>query len=516
MDLLEEIRAWNDEPQGTRIFWLMGMAGTGKSTVARTVARWLGDHNRLGASFFFSRGQGDRGHAAKFFSTLAFELATSVPALKPILRKAILATSGIETKSLRYQWKNLLYYPLKELNGTRSHQQAIHIVVDALDECENEKDVQAILKLITEVQDLKNIHLTIFLTSRPEVPVRTGFRDMPRTTYRDLILHEIPRDVVRADIRLYLRKEMDRIRENFEILEDWPEETSITKLVDKAHGLFIYASTVCSFIGDSDDPDGPEELLDLILSRKTADTSPFQALDDMYTQVLENSMAKIKEERSREKLGQNFRKVVGAIVVLFDRFSADGLGDLLGIGRAKVMMTLRFLHSLLHIPKDEKCAIRPLHPSFSDFLLDGERCRERIFHIDYEDSHLKIAERCLTVMSHSLRKNICNLATEETPTKDVEGECIENAVPPQLRYACLHWFYHLEHAGQARKQSNCLEDNKQVHTFLQLHLLHWLETLTLLREADKAWNMIAGLYYMNGVSRNLSCRLILIAEVSCL
>ena len=516
LELLEEIRAWSDDPQGTCIFWLMGMAGTGKSTVARTVARRLGDQKRLGASFFFSRGQGDRGHAVKFFPTLAFELATSVPALKPILRKAILAMSGIETKSLSYQWKHLLYHPLKELNDTKSHQQAIHIVVDALDECENEKDVQAILKLITEVQDLESIHLTIFLTSRPEVPVRTGFRYMPRTTYRDLILHEIPRDVVQADIRLYLRKEMDRIRENFEILEDWPEETSITKLVDKAHGLFIHASTVCSFVGDPDDPDGPEELLGLILSRETAGTSPFQALDDIYTQVLENSTAKMKGEERRERLGQNFRDVVGAIVILSDSLSADGLGDLLGIGKAKVMMTLRFLHSLLHIPKDEKCAIRPLHPSFRDFLLDGGRCREEIFRIDHEDAHLKIAENCVTLMSHSLRKNICNLASEWTRAKDVERECLDAALPPQLRYACLHWSYHLREAGQAREQSNCLEDNKQLHTFLQLHLLHWYETLTLLGKANMAWPIIATLLLMNDVSRNLSCGLMLIAEVTCL
>ena len=227
-------------------------------------------------------------------------------------------------------------------------------------------------------------------------------------------------------------------------------------------------------------------------------------------------MAKIKEERSREKLGQNFGKAVGAIVVLFDSLSADGLGDLLGIGKARVMMTLRFLHSLLHIPKDEKCAIRPLHPSFRDFLLDGERCRERIFRIDHKDAHLKVAEKCLTMMSHSLRENICNLANEVTPARLVEGECIENAVPPQLRYACLHWVDHLLNAGQARKQSKCLEDNKQVHTFLQLHLLHWLEALTLLREADRARTMVARLHFYTNVSRNLSCGSILIAEVSCL
>jgi len=48
------------------------MAGTGKSTIARTVARKLDDKGRLGASFFFSKGHGDLDYAAKLFTTIAF------------------------------------------------------------------------------------------------------------------------------------------------------------------------------------------------------------------------------------------------------------------------------------------------------------------------------------------------------------------------------------------------------------------------------------------------------------
>jgi hypothetical protein len=65
------------------------MAGTGKSTIARTVARKLADQNRLGASFFFSRGQGYLSHAKKFFTTITLQLAYAFPALKPYICKAI-------------------------------------------------------------------------------------------------------------------------------------------------------------------------------------------------------------------------------------------------------------------------------------------------------------------------------------------------------------------------------------------------------------------------------------------
>ncbi len=79
VELLHQITSWAEDPDGKAIFWLNGMAGTGKSTVSRTVAQHFHERNLLGASFFFKRGEADRGHAARLFTTLAIQLATKVP-----------------------------------------------------------------------------------------------------------------------------------------------------------------------------------------------------------------------------------------------------------------------------------------------------------------------------------------------------------------------------------------------------------------------------------------------------
>jgi hypothetical protein len=60
-DLLQEIYNWVGGRDKRCIFWLSGLAGTGKSTIARTVAGRCHDAKQLGASFFFSRGGGDTG-----------------------------------------------------------------------------------------------------------------------------------------------------------------------------------------------------------------------------------------------------------------------------------------------------------------------------------------------------------------------------------------------------------------------------------------------------------------------
>jgi hypothetical protein len=81
VDLLREIFDWADGQDERCIFWLNGLAGTGKSTIARTVARTYFDQKHLGASFFFSRGGGDVSHAGKFVTSIAVQFANSVPSL---------------------------------------------------------------------------------------------------------------------------------------------------------------------------------------------------------------------------------------------------------------------------------------------------------------------------------------------------------------------------------------------------------------------------------------------------
>jgi hypothetical protein len=74
VDLLQEIYDWADGQDKQCIFWLSGLAGTGKSTIARTIALRYSEQKRLGASFFFSRGGGDVSHAGKFFTSIAVQL----------------------------------------------------------------------------------------------------------------------------------------------------------------------------------------------------------------------------------------------------------------------------------------------------------------------------------------------------------------------------------------------------------------------------------------------------------
>jgi len=80
--LLEEIEQWSRDPNSPPIFWLAGFAGSGKSTISRTLARKWFEEGRIVGSFFSSRDEQDLRQTKKLFSTLAYQLTRLIRSLK--------------------------------------------------------------------------------------------------------------------------------------------------------------------------------------------------------------------------------------------------------------------------------------------------------------------------------------------------------------------------------------------------------------------------------------------------
>ena len=76
--IIDKIMKWVNDPSSPPIFWLHGLAGTGKSTLARTIGVSAKKAGYITASSFFS-GVGTAGlrDPAYVFPTLAHQLAAS-------------------------------------------------------------------------------------------------------------------------------------------------------------------------------------------------------------------------------------------------------------------------------------------------------------------------------------------------------------------------------------------------------------------------------------------------------
>ena len=366
------------------------------------------------------------------------------------------------------------------------------VVIDALDECGRQEDIPILLQLLTEAKDLSTVRLRVLVTSRPETPIQHGFRTIPGDVHEDFMLHTISPAVVRHDIAIFLRYELNKIRESRSLPLDWPDEQKFKILIERSSGLFIYAATVCRFVQD---PKWlPTKRLDIALRGSDDGQSPTQRLDEMYVQILKSSVIGECSGKEKSILSQRFRDTVGPIVILFDSLSSVALTGLLPNLSEVLCIALESLKSIVNVPEDQSSPIRLLHPSFRDFLLDRNRCSDESFWIDEGKTHHNIAQQCLDVMSKTLRRNICHLKTPGTLRSQIESIIVDRYLPPHVQYACQYWVGHLQ------KGSFHLHNSTPVYDFLQDHFFHWLEALSLIGKIPEAVLMIKTLGSIPNVS----------------
>ncbi|KAJ6590589.1 hypothetical protein DFH09DRAFT_1274049 [Mycena vulgaris] len=380
ISILEDLRTWSlDTSPGSSLLWLHGSAGVGKSAIAQMFAGDCQTQNQLGASFFFKRGHPTRGTWNRLFTTVSYQLATSVSGLFLPIQQAVERDKLIVGRSLAVQFQQLLLEPLR--NAPAPHFLPI-IVLDGLDECENPKIQQQILRLFIGALRLGQLPIRILIVSRPESHLREVLET--EETFAICRHSNISTDKsALEDIRTYLRDEFLRIHSEYtargiNLGAEWPVPEVLDHLVKKSSGIFIYAATVIRFVDDeyspatiiTPRPPHPMDRLESVLRLDSKSTAP---LDDLYTQILS---VLPQEPQQLHILHAVWRST------LFRGLSMDPeeIDMLLKLRPGTSRLVLRGLHSLFEVPP-----IRPrrlslqwssitfLHASFADYLGDKHR-----------------------------------------------------------------------------------------------------------------------------------------------
>ena len=488
-DVLREIERWLDSDKGQRAFWLNGLAGTGKSTIAQTFAERTFADGKLGASFFCSRDFTNRCNIQVIFPTIAYQLAYNSPQFRKELLKVLKTCPDVEQESLCSQLKNLIVGPLKAADISTL------IIIDALDECRDEEPASAVLSVLSRYTD-EIPKVKFFITGRPEPRIRSGFRLKSLRPITEVFkLHDVKRSSVDSDIRLFFRTKLADIaktRSDCSFTSDWPSSSDVDTLCTKAAGFFIYASTVTKIISHKNRT--PAEQLERIISLPQSTTHEGRSgIDLLYTQVLEQAVADVDiEDEDDEEIHGRFKTVVGAVLLVFDPLSAGALSDLLK--SPSIPTTLRYLHSLFLIPDDPEDPIRAFHKSLPDFITDHRRCKDKRFFVDPTICHGEILLSCLKLMEGRLKKNICDL-DDFAVLSEVEDLPIRlgKHIGAALEYTCKFWTKHL--LGVPSSSSHVKEVQKKIEKFFTVHLLHWIEVLAL------TGNLGVGVYAMNEVKQ---------------
>lgn len=207
--LLDLLLGWARDPTSSHLFWLSGLAGTGKTAVSKTLCSYLSDLGLLGASFFCTLKAADRRDVSLIIPTLARILAETHPgfcrALQAVLEKGGRSCKNPTEMDLSAQYAKLILEPAKE---AFTKGECVVFCVDALDECSSHDTIKEFISAI--LSQAPTSPIKFFLTSRPEHAVRQSFESS--TGHGSLRLHEIEKDIVRADVYHYLETQFKSVK----------------------------------------------------------------------------------------------------------------------------------------------------------------------------------------------------------------------------------------------------------------------------------------------------------------
>ncbi|KAK0757130.1 hypothetical protein N5P37_010659 [Trichoderma harzianum] len=485
-EILKDICDWldgNTSPQ-KYLYWLQGKAGTGKSTIARTIVSRMARQNRIAANFFFKRGEGDRAKLKRFFTTLVAQIVRQWPSFAKAIQDALESDPSLPEQDPRIQFKKFIQEPLQKQERNKS--KVIIIIVDAHDECDSSEDLTGPVQQLTQSQDGHSTQLLVkcFLTSRFDHHSQSSFNSISEEICEKKELEKATSATIKQDIERYLRAELEKIDGLLDPLPVgglWSNPSDVKnlmKLTERACPLFEFAAFSTRFIKQKNVPGGPQGRLRYIL-----ETQIFGDLNKLYGFIIDRGFSGL-DRQCRDRAEANFQKIIGSIIFLADAVTVRCLAELLKLSEAEIREELQLFESVLVVPEkqDDQSPITLFHESFRDFL-SGSGTKKKL-KIDHTRVHTMLASRCRQLLCGSLRENMCKLKTPGTHRSEVADETVNESIPQEVQYACRFWIFHV------KRSESSVKDGDDSHLFLLSHLLHWLEAMSFLGRTSESASLV--------------------------
>ncbi|CAE6495763.1 unnamed protein product [Rhizoctonia solani] len=454
--VLDGLDDWLGNSSSQRIYWINGMAGTGKTTIASTFCERAERRKLLVASFFCTRNSAECRSATQVIPTIAYQLARYSPPFLLALCKVLEQKPSIGSKNILKQFEQLLKEPLQDVKDAIPDN--LVVVIDALDECDDRNGIELVLDML--FRHAVHVPLKFLVTSRPE----SGIYDKMSAHKQSqgvIHLHDIESSLVQSDIKLYLKEELASV---------FPGQSEVEQLAHHSGTLFIYAATLVRYIHGKRSAD-PQKRLRAVLDMATGSTKKHAQIDALYETVLTAALGE-----GEPGVTEDIQMVLRVVLLAQEPIGVETIAKLADIDDPKrVVLAVHPLQSVIH--RSEKTGlVSALHASFLDFMLTNKR--SGAYFCDLAKNSQFLAQRCFLIMEERLRFNICGLETSYLPDEGVNGiqERIKTNIPHVLAYVCRYWASHLAFANGSYTLLTMLEK------FLHHQLLFWMEILNLRRE----------------------------------
>lgn len=408
------------------IFWLTAPPGAGKTAFAHTIAfDASSSKDIILISFFFERAVNDRNNLQAFFGTLMHLLSGLNPHFKASLCSTLDEKRDLASASPIRQFNELLVY-----HASTFANQRILLIIDALDECsEYCNDLTTILR--DHVPALPaSFH--VFVTSRPEKSLLRRLRPLQHVHHHTIELEDADN---LSDIATYVHQRFDTIAIDHGLEDSWPGEERRQSFIEKASGLFAWASVALDYIGRVK-LFGRDAKLQEVLSQSSTRATPVQErMDELYMTVLGTC------DWGDEDFVRGYQLVVGTIVASRQPLSKLSLEDLLGDTAGVVAEILDILSPLFTEWKTDDTPIQLLHLTLFDFLTHRERSNR--YFIDEIEHSRQIGLRCLVILTKTLKDGVPGLGYSSFWDQYNFRPLPVVDVPESITYACRFWIDHI-------------------------------------------------------------------------
>ena len=460
--LLNKIVEWVTNKSGQdnalqkNTYWLYGSPGIGKTSLSHSICEKLHERNHLAGAFFCRRDDPNLSDPINILPIFIHKLATIFPPFRTIVAKHLRDDPNLTPESM----KGSLFIDF--IRSVPCHpEHTLVFVIDALDECGNNRSRPGILKVLIDAA-AQVPWLKIIITSRTEVDIQRFFQNLTHPSY-------LPYDLATdqdadADLRTFARSQFDLLVLDWHLPSSWPEDEDLNRVISRANGLFIFIKTLFLALERCEDP---EESLKAALQESAV--TGLESLYELYSSIL------------KDKIGQNnteFQRMIGALLTTapYRTLCDETIAELAGVKPNLVKRWVDALGSLIYRDESANGGIRVRHWSIYDFFVSG-RCD---YQVNVRDADVQLGIACLKTMLTKLCFNICKLEDSRLANADINDlpSRIKENISDSLQYSCLHWSDHLCFPPDNRDQQALVLVLGGLKQFFDgLYPLLWVEVL---------------------------------------
>ena len=472
--MLEDITKWaNDRSLASpRVFWLTGHAGSGKTTIAYTIAKRFeidntNQHTVLGGNFLCSRRFEETQSQFRILPTIAYQLVHKCKSYANALH--IADKFDAVDHDVSGQIKDLLVKPWQLSEAVRDSESSYLIIIDAVDELINGGSA-FLCDLLISINKYDLRRFKFLVTSRTDPKIAALCESF--TSEAVCRLQDVPIEEAKSDVETYLKSQLPELAGCLEF----------TELAERAGGLFIYAASAVKYLTSRDSitvgeqKDMLNDFFSKSYSSRASDATFL--IDELYRQIMYDTFSNSYGEPLARRL-----LILYTFLCTAEHSSASMVAALVSGGDGILArVVLRDLHAVLYTQDDR---VFWYHSSFPDFIFSYPRSsfyrvgKFFAFSCDKAAHHRLLCESCFSIMKIASPFDIGNrrstFLSDQGKAVDLSEQVNQN-ISAVLSYSSRYWTHHLPE-NQSINTYDLSRWHRCISKFLQNHFLFWIEVM---------------------------------------